>query len=190
MHAPCHCRRKNLDTNRQSFSTDRAPRNRRHSYACPSGPPREFFCPISKTLMTEPVTLLNTNVTLSRTALQAWLRTGVSSCLSSTHACPQAAAASMYEALHAGPASSDHACGRTSIDGSAHACAGSRVCPVTGQELSGWVAMESNEKLRSRVRTWATEQGLNFDLLDSAQALLAQWRGNAIAEADELVLSF
>ena len=64
------------------------------------------------------------------------------------------------------------------------------MCPVTGKELSGWVAMESNEKLRSCIRAWATEQGLNFELLDNAQALLAQWRGSTAAEADELVLSF
>lgn len=64
----------------QHFEGAEPQRKRRHSYACsPATPPREFFCPISKCLMTEPVLLLNTGVTLSRTALQAWLRTGVRS---------------------------------------------------------------------------------------------------------------
>ncbi len=44
---------------------------------------------------------------------------------------------------------------------------------MTGQELSGWVAMESNEKLRARIRAWATEQGLNFELLDTAAGAAA-----------------
>ncbi len=61
---------------------------------------------------------------------------------------------------------------------------------MTGQELSGWVAMESNEKLRGRIRAWATEQGLNFELLDTAQALLQQWRGcSAGVDPDELILT-
>ena len=54
--------------------------------------------------------------------------------------------------------------------------AGSRVCPVTGQELVGWVLVESNVRLRARIRAWASEQGLNFDLLDSASALLVELR--------------
>ena len=62
------------------------------------------------------------------------------------------------------------------------------MCPVTGQELSGWVAMESNEKLRARICAWASEQGLNFELLDTAQALLQQWRSSA-ADPDELILA-
>jgi hypothetical protein len=39
-------------------------------------PLREFYCPVSRRLMTEPVTLLNTGAVLSRTSLQAWLRSG------------------------------------------------------------------------------------------------------------------
>jgi hypothetical protein len=78
--AAVYCR-KDLDLNRQQhFETAEPQRKQRHSIACsPATPPREFFCPISKCLMTEPVLLLNTGVTLSRTALQAWLRTGATS---------------------------------------------------------------------------------------------------------------
>ena len=68
-------RRKIFKHQRNIFSPD-SERNRRHSYAGPAPPPREFFCPLSKCLMIEPVTLLNTGVTLSRTGMQAWLRTG------------------------------------------------------------------------------------------------------------------
>jgi hypothetical protein len=49
---------------------------------------------------------------------------------------------------------------------------------VTKQELQGWVLMESNMRLRARIRAWATEQGLNFELLDSAGALLTELRGD------------
>jgi hypothetical protein len=58
---------------------------------------------------------------------------------------------------------------------------------VTGRELSGWVAMESNEKLRKRIQAWAAEQGLNFELLDTAAALLQKMRSCGAAE-DEIVL--
>ena len=39
-------------------------------------PPSDIFCPVSRRLMTEPVTLLNTGAVLSRSSLQAWLRAG------------------------------------------------------------------------------------------------------------------
>ena len=64
-------------------------------------------------------------------------------------------------------------------------CPGSRLCPVTGQELSGWVAMESNEKLRARIQGWAADQGLNMELLDTAAALLQQWRCASAADEEE-----
>ena len=59
------------------------------------------------------------------------------------------------------------------------------VCPVTAAKISGWVAVQSDEALRSRIQSWAAEQGLNFDLLDAAAALLQQWRA---AGAEEVVL--
>ena len=38
-------------------------------------PPEEFICPLSQCLMTEPVTLINTGVTLQRSSAQKWFRT-------------------------------------------------------------------------------------------------------------------
>ncbi|KAK9907505.1 hypothetical protein WJX75_004954 [Coccomyxa subellipsoidea] len=51
---------------------------------------------------------------------------------------------------------------------------GARTCPVTGQPLQGWIAMEGNEKLRLRIMAWVQEQGINFDLLDNAAVLMHQ----------------
>ncbi|CAL8462934.1 g2468 [Coccomyxa elongata] len=51
---------------------------------------------------------------------------------------------------------------------------GGRNCPVTGQPLQGWIALESNEKLRLRIVAWVQEQGINFDLLDNAAVLMHQ----------------
>ncbi len=59
------------------------------------------------------------------------------------------------------------------------------VCPVTATKISGWVAVQSDEALRARIQSWAAEQGLNFDLLDAAAALLQQWRA---AGAEDCVL--
>lgn len=50
--------------------------------------------------------------------------------------------------------------------------AGSRVCPVTGQPLRGWVAMESNDALRERIEQWVTEQGINISLLENAAVMM------------------
>ena len=38
-------------------------------------PPEDFVCPLSQCLMTEPVTLINTGVTLQRSSAQKWFRT-------------------------------------------------------------------------------------------------------------------
>ena len=38
-------------------------------------PPEDFICPLSQCLMTEPVTLINTDVTLQRSSAQKWFRT-------------------------------------------------------------------------------------------------------------------
>ena len=38
-------------------------------------PPEDFICPLSHCLMTEPVTLTNTGVTLQRSSAQKWFRT-------------------------------------------------------------------------------------------------------------------
>ena len=38
-------------------------------------PPADFICPLSQCLMTEPVTLTNTGVTLQRSSAQKWFRT-------------------------------------------------------------------------------------------------------------------
>ena len=92
-------RRANLDINRQHFEAAEPISKRRHSYACPTTPPREFFCPVSKCLMTEPVLLLNTGVTLSRTALQAWLRTGAPCFIMLRHACMSACTSCTCAAL-------------------------------------------------------------------------------------------
>lgn len=60
---------------------------------------------------------------------------------------------------------------------------------MTGKELSGWVAMEGNEKLRKRIQAWASQQGLNFELLDTAAAILQQMRsGGGNTTEDEIVL--
>lgn len=40
-----------------------------------SPPPEGFMCPLSRCLLTEPVTLRNTGVTIQRTSAQNWLRT-------------------------------------------------------------------------------------------------------------------
>ena len=48
--------------------------------------------------------------------------------------------------------------------------------------------MESNERLRKRIQAWAAEQGLNFELLDTAAALLQKMRSSGAAE-DEIVLN-
>lgn len=73
----CLIRRTDAGT---EWSLRRSSNKRRHSYAGPSAPPREFFCPISRSLMTEPVKLMNTGVTLNRTSLQDWLRKGLPLC--------------------------------------------------------------------------------------------------------------
>lgn len=52
--------------------------------------------------------------------------------------------------------------------------AGARTCPVSGQPLQGWIALESNEKLRLRIVEWVQEQGINFSLLDNAAVLMHQ----------------
>jgi len=39
-------------------------------------PPENIVCPVSRCLLTEPVTLLNTGVTLQRSSAQKWYRTG------------------------------------------------------------------------------------------------------------------
>lgn len=135
---PLETNRSMSDLGTEGRDQFRRPSNkRRHSYAGPSAPPHEFFCPISRSLMTEPVKLMNTGVTLNRTSLQDWLRKG------------------------------------------------SMVCPVTATKISGWVAVQSDEALRLRIQSWAAEQGLNFELLDAAAALLQQWRA---AGAEEHVL--
>ncbi|EIE27275.1 hypothetical protein COCSUDRAFT_55295 [Coccomyxa subellipsoidea C-169] len=51
---------------------------------------------------------------------------------------------------------------------------GARTCPVLGQPLQGWIALESNEKLRLRIVEWVQEQGINFSLLDNAAVLMHQ----------------
>ncbi|CAL5223494.1 g6020 [Coccomyxa viridis] len=46
--------------------------------AMPAGlpqPPDSLLCPVSRCLLTEPVTLLNTGVTLQRASAQKWYRT-------------------------------------------------------------------------------------------------------------------
>ncbi|CAK0732154.1 hypothetical protein CVIRNUC_000092 [Coccomyxa viridis] len=43
-------------------------------------PPEEFICPLSQCLMTEPVTLINTGVTLQRSSAQKWFRTRSNFC--------------------------------------------------------------------------------------------------------------
>ncbi|CAL5228978.1 g12211 [Coccomyxa viridis] len=48
----------------------------------------------------------------------------------------------------------------------------SQVCPVTGQPLRGWVAMESNDALRERIQQWVTEQGINISLLENAAVMM------------------
>ncbi len=50
--------------------------------------------------------------------------------------------------------------------------AGSQVCPVTGQALRGWVAMESNDALRERIEQWVAEQGINISLLENAAVMM------------------
>lgn len=84
-----HRHRRKIFKHQRNIFTPDGERNRRHSYAGPAPPPREFFCPLSKCLMTEPVKLLNTGVTISRTGMQAWLRTGApahpSTCMAPSH---------------------------------------------------------------------------------------------------------
>ena len=53
-------------------------------------------------------------------------------------------------------------------------CAGAQRCPVTGQRITGWVSMASNEKLRKRIIQWVQEQGINYDLLDNAAVMMHQ----------------
>lgn len=48
----------------------------------------------------------------------------------------------------------------------------SQVCPVTGQALRGWVAMESNDALRERIEQWVAEQGINISLLENAAVMM------------------
>ena len=50
--------------------------------------------------------------------------------------------------------------------------AGSQVCPVTGQPLRGWVAMESNDALRERIEQWVEAQGINKQLLENAAVMM------------------
>ena len=45
---------------------------------------------------------------------------------------------------------------------------------MSGQPLQGWIALESNEKLRLRIVEWVQEQGINFSLLDNAAVLMHQ----------------
>jgi hypothetical protein len=45
---------------------------------------------------------------------------------------------------------------------------------VTGQPLEGWIALESNEELRKRIKQWVEEQGINFTLLNNAAVLMHQ----------------
>lgn len=53
-----------------------------------------------------------------------------------------------------------------------YGAAGSQVCPVTGQALCGWVAMESNDALRERIEQWVAEQGINISLLEKAAVMM------------------
>ena len=46
------------------------------------------------------------------------------------------------------------------------------MCPVTGQPLRGWVAMESNDVLHERITQWVTEQGINVSLLENAAVMM------------------
>ncbi len=48
-------------------------------------PPENMVCPVSRCLLTEPVTLLNTGVTLQRSSAQKWYRTG--GCSNSPFSC-------------------------------------------------------------------------------------------------------
>ncbi len=46
------------------------------------------------------------------------------------------------------------------------------MCPVTGQPLRGWVAMESNDALRERIEQWVEKQGINIKLLENAAVMM------------------
>ena len=46
--------------------------------------------------------------------------------------------------------------------------AGSQYCPVTGELISGWAVLQSNDDLRELVEAWAAEQGVNKEALHRA----------------------
>ncbi len=50
--------------------------------------------------------------------------------------------------------------------------AGSRYCPVTGELLSGWAVLQSNDNLRELVEQWAAKQGVSKEALDKAGSLV------------------
>ena len=41
-------------------------------------------------------------------------------------------------------------------------------CPVTGERISGWAVLQSNDNTRELVEEWAAEQGVSKEDLHSA----------------------
>ncbi len=151
------------------------------------GPPAEFFCPISHCLMMEPVKILNTGVTINRTSAQAWMRTREPlTLLILLHSARPAAmldttarlgltapvSTIMHYPLQRISCSAARLRQYAPIVMGVPVAAGSQVCPVTGQPLRGWVAMESNDALRERIQQWVTEQGINISLLENAAVMM------------------
>ncbi|BDA47592.1 probable U-box domain-containing protein 17 at C-terminar half [Coccomyxa sp. Obi] len=83
--------------------------------------PTSFFDPLTGSLMTEPVRLLNTNSVFDRRSLQAWYRK------SKKEMEPK--------------------------------------CPRTGEPLKGWIIIQPDDDLRSRLLAWAAQHNCNLELI-------------------------